>query len=202
MITDLILIESINKSLSERFRVIDGRPIYRIVWSADQLETRIGKMREHYGDIFLREYWSTDKRPKYWYFKNPCWLLEKLVFIKGVAALKEIVAELPECANGSYEPIFPFVDKNFKALPVSLPVVEIVVWKLQNPTKPLTPSQLDDLRVKLDDEEVEYFEEELGKDERAPLFVADNAVFSSTNQLKFKQQRGSGFFSNKEYTEK
>jgi len=124
------------------------------------------------------------------------------VFIKGVAALKEIVAELPECANGSYEPIFPFVDKNFKALPVSLPVVEIVVWKLQNPTKPLTPSQLDDLRVKLDDEEVEYFEEELGKDERAPLFVADNAVFSSTNQLKFKQQRGSGFFSNKEYTEK
>lgn len=188
MITDLLLIERINTDLKARFRVLDGRPVYRIIWSADQFETRIGMTKEFYGEIFLREYWTQDKRPKYWYFKNPCWVLEKLVFIKGVAALKEIVAELPECANGSYEPIFPFVDKDFNALPVSLPVVEIVIWKLQNPTKPLTPSQLDDLRVQLEDKEVEYFEEQLGQDERSPLFVAGNAVNVSTNQMQFKKE--------------
>ena len=188
MITDLHLIETVNKSLADRFRVLDGRPIYRVVWSGDQLEIRRGLMREFYGHIFLREYFTVGPRPKYWYFQKPCWVLEKLVFIRSQAALKEVVQELVECANGSYEPVFPFVDAQFNALPVSREVVEIVIWKLQNPTAPLTPSQLDDLRVQLEEKEIAYFEEELGVGERSPLFVWGDAVAVSTNQQKFHQE--------------
>jgi len=153
-------------------------------------------MREFYGHIFLREYFSVGPRPKYWYFQRPCWVLEKLVFIKGRAALEEVVQELVECANGSYEPVYPFVDKDFNPLPVSAPVVETVIWKLQNPTKALTPSQLDDMRIALEEKEVAYFEEELGQNERAPLFVAENSVFVSTRQQGFSKTY------KKEYTER
>lgn len=162
--------------------------MYRLVWSQDQLEVRRGLMREYYGHIFLREYFSVEPRKKYWYFKNPCWVLEKLTFIKGQAALKEVVTELVECANGSYEPLFPFVDKDFNALPVTRLVVDIVLWKLHNPTAPLTPGQLDDIRQRMEAKEVAAFEEELGAGERSPLFVFGSSVAVSTNQLKFKEE--------------
>lgn len=190
MITDLVLIEAINKSLADRFRVLDGRPIYRLVWSGDQQEVRRGLMREFYGQIFLREYFTVGPRPKYWYFQKPCWLLEKLVFIRSQEALKEVVKELVECANGSYEPIFPFVDKDFNPLPVSSSVVEIVIWKLQNPTVPITPGQMKDLEEKLEAAEMRYFEEELAaesENKRSPLFTTGDSLAVSTNQLAFNR---------------
>jgi len=196
MITDLLLVDRLNKDLAREYVVLDGRPIYRIVWSEDQLEIRRGMTREYYGSIFIREYFSVGPRKKYWYFQNPCWVLEKLTFIQGQAALKEIITELVECANGTYEPIFPFVDKNFVPLPVSPLVVDIVLWKLHNPTTPLSPSQLDDLRVRMEEKEVAYFEEELGKGERSPLFVYGSSVAVSTNQLGFSKTY------KKEYIEK
>jgi hypothetical protein len=195
MITDALLIEQVNKDLHRLYRVLDGRAMYRVVWSEDQLEVRRGLMREYYGHIFIREYFSVGPRKKYWYFQNPCWVLEKLTFIKGQAALKEVVQELVECANGSYEPIFPFVDKDFTPLPVSRLVIDIVLWKLHNPIAPLTPGQLDDLRKRIEDKEVKYFEEQLGEGERSPLFVFQNSAFVSTNQLGFSKTY------KKEYTE-
>jgi hypothetical protein len=196
MITDKLLIDQMNEDLKEQFRVLDGRPIYRIVWSADELEVRRGLMREFYGHIFIREYFTVGPRKKYWYFKNPCWLLEKLTFIQGQAALKEVIDELVEAVNGTYEPVFPYVDKNFNPLPVSRLVTDIVLWRLHNPTAPLTPGQLDDIRQRIEASEVAYFEEELGQNERSPLFVAGNAVNVSTNQLAFNKTY------KQEYTEK
>lgn len=178
------------------YQVLDGRAIYRIVWSADQLEIRRGLEREYYGHIFLREYFTCGPRPKYWYFANPCWILEKLTFIQGQAALKEVIQELVECANGSYEPVFPFVDKSFNPLPVSRLVVDIVLWKLQNPTSPLTPGQIEDLRLRMEEKEIAYFEEELARDERSPLFVFGSSAFVSTNQVGFAKTY------KKEYVEK
>jgi hypothetical protein len=185
-----------NKDLEAQFRVLDGRPIYRIVWSADQLEIRRGLTREFYGHIFIREYFTVGPQKKYWYFKNPCWLLEKLTFINGQAALKEVIQELVEASNGTYEPIFPYVDKDFNPLPVSRLVTDIVIWKLHNPTAPLSPSQLDDIRQRIEASEVAYFEEEIGKNERSPLFVAGNSVNVSTNQIGFNKTY------KKEYIEK
>jgi hypothetical protein len=185
MITDTLLIDALNKEMHDRYRVLDGRPIYRLVWSDDQLEIRRGLTRDYYGHIFIREYFSVGPRKKYWYFKNPCWILEKLTFIQGQQALKEVIAELVEANNGTYEPVFPFVDKDFNPLPVSALVLDIVLWKLHNPTTPLTPSQLDDLRMKIEAEEVKYFEEELGKGERSPLFVFGSSAFVSSNQQGF-----------------
>lgn len=185
MITDALLIEALNKELHERYRVLDGRPIYRLTWSEGELEIRKGLMREYYGHIFIREYQSVGPRKKYWYFKNPCWVLEKLVFIQGQQALKEVITELVEAGNGTYEPVFPFVDKDFNPLPVSALVLDIVLWKLHNPTTPLTPSQLDDLRQRIEEKEVAYFEEQLGDGERSPLFVMGSSAFVSSNQRGF-----------------
>jgi hypothetical protein len=187
MITNKILIDTLNKEMHQNFRVLDGRPIFRIVWSADQLEVRRGMTREYYGHIFIREYFSVEPRKKYWYFKNPCWVLEKLIFIQGHQALKEILTEMVEAGNGVYEPVFPFVDKDFNPLPVSAPVVDVVIWHLLNPAKKLSASQLEDVRMRLEDEEVKYFEEELGVGERSPLFVFGSSAFVSTNQQGFSK---------------
>lgn len=187
MITDLILKDSINRRLHENFRVLDGRPIYRLVWSADEFEVRRGITREFYGHIFLREYVTVGPRPKYWYLYKPSFILEKLTFITGQAALKEICEELPNCANGSYEPIYVFQDKNFNPLPLSNKVVDFIIWNTQNPTK-RTWSDWEAIKIKEEDAEVKYFEEQLGEDERSPLFVWENSEFVSSNQIKFREK--------------
>jgi hypothetical protein len=187
MVTDLVLLDAINKSLASQYRVLDGRPVYRIVWSADELEVRIGMTREFYGSVFLREYMTCGKRPKYWYFIHPCWVLEKLVFIQGRAALEEICKELPECANGSYEPLYAFQDKNMNPLPLSVKVVDFVLWKTQNPTH-RSMSDWNDIRIKEEDAETAYFEDQLAEDERSPLFVWENSAFVSSNQVKHREK--------------
>jgi hypothetical protein len=105
MHTDKHLVDAINSSLHQQFRVLDGRPIYRLVWSDDQLEVRKGKFSDFYGKIFIREVVAVRQIKKYWYMEEPGWVLEKLTFIKGNQALKDITEELVESGNGSYEPI-------------------------------------------------------------------------------------------------
>lgn len=181
------MIDAINERLHRDYRVLDGRPIYRLVWSGDQYEMRHSIWREFYGHILVREYEATKLVPKYWYFKEPCWVLEKLVFINGQAALKEIMTELVEAQNGTYEPIFPFRDKDENPLPVYPRIVEFILWNLHHPTKK-TPSDLRDEMLALEKEEVRYFEEQLAEGERSELFVFENSAFVSTNQQKFKQE--------------
>lgn len=188
MHTDKVVVDSINRSLSERFRVLDGRPIYRLVWGPEQEETRCGTFTDWYGSILIRqEYKAVRRVKKYWYLEGAYWILEKLVFVQGQQALKEIVEELVEARNGSYEPIYVFQDKDKKPLPVNWTVVEFVLHALHNPTK-LSPSDIRDLEIAQEQSELKYFEEELSKDERSPLFVWENSAFVSTNQLKFKQE--------------
>jgi hypothetical protein len=188
MISDLVLIDSINRELAEKYRVLDGRPIYRIVWSADQLEVRRGLTREYYGHIFLREYMTVGEREKYWYFLKPCWVLEKLTFVPRLSTLKEIIEELPNCANGSYEPLYKFADKDSNPLPVNRFVVEFVLFCTQNPIK-RNWSDWMEMQRREESEEVKYFEEEIAADERSPLFVFENSEFISTNQMEYRNGR-------------
>src|SRR5262245_39183754 len=93
--TDPTVIETINANLLRDWRVLDGRPIYRIVWSDTQLEMRRGKYSEFYGDhIFIREVEEVREVKKYWYYIKPCWVFEKLIFAPSSAALKDIQHEL------------------------------------------------------------------------------------------------------------
>jgi hypothetical protein len=188
MITNKETIEAINRELHRDYRVLDGRPIYRIVWSADLLEKRRGTYTDWYGHILIRqEYQAVREVKKYWYINPPCWVLEKLVFVKGNQALKDITSELVEAHNGSYEPVYSFRDKDEVPLPVSRTVVELILKTLHNPTKKL-PSDFEAERLLEEQEEVRYFYEEIQKDARSELFVWENSAFVSSNQLKFKQE--------------
>lgn len=186
MITDKTIIDAINGLLLRDYRVLDGRPIYRVVWSGDQLEIRKGMFSEYYGHIFIRQYTAVKEIKKYWYFQKPCWVLEKLVFIHGNEALKEMQSELVECRNGTYETIYPFKDKDENPLPVNWEVVDLILWHLHNPGQKPDFEKMTQLE---EEEEVKYFEEELHENDRSPLFVWENSSFVSTNQLKFKKDR-------------
>lgn len=186
MITDRTIIDAINKKLYEQYRVLDGRPIYRLVWSPDELEVRKGMFSEFYGHIFIRQYTAVKQIKKYWNYQTPRWVFEKLVFIAGNQALKEMETELVECRNGTYEPIYAFVDGDENPLPVAWEVVEYIVFKLQNPGK--VDSGLAEAAMLAEEaEEVKYFENQLSIGERSPLFVWENSAFVSTNQLKYRK---------------
>lgn len=182
---DLNIIDSINQDLLSKYRVLDGRPIYRLVFSDTQFEVRKGKFTDWYGPILIREVTEVRRIKKYWYIQPPCWILEKLVFIHNNQALKDLTEELVEGRNGTYEPVYTFRDAQDQPLEVNPRVVNFIIWKLHNPTKRL-PSDWESIRLHEEQEETKYFEEEIGQKERSPLFVFENSAFVSTNQLKHK----------------
>lgn len=183
-ITDAALIETINRELHREYRVLDGRPIYRLVWSDSQLEIRNGLFSEFYGHIFIRQVRQTKEVKKYWYLQSPCWMLEKLTFIVGQQALKEMELELVQSRNGTYEPIYSFQDGNFNPLPVTRTVVDLVLWQIHNPTKKVPSDMLDEMALE-EKAEYDYFYDQLSQDERPELFIFDNSSFVSTKQLEF-----------------
>lgn len=185
--SDLATIDTINRRLNDEYRVIDGRPIYRIVWSDDQLEMRKGTYSDWYGHIFIREVKNITRLvKKYWYFDKPSWVLEKLSFYASNAQMKEVLDELVEARNGSYEPVYRFYRESTKQnLPVNMRVVDFIVYSLHNPGRP-DHAKAQEVEER---EEVAYFEEELGKGERSPLFVAENSVFVSSNQMTFSNSK-------------
>ena len=138
-ITDLIQVETINGYLRQNFRVLDGRPIYRLVWSDDQLEIRKGKFSDWYGKIFIREYEAVREIKKYWYIKPPCWVLEKLIFMANAEVLKDIVSELVTAQNGTYEPVYSFKDAKDNPLPVDFEVVQFILQALHSPARKVDP---------------------------------------------------------------
>lgn len=186
--SDRQTVEAINRRLAEEFRVLDGRPIYRIVWSDEQLEMRRGTYTDWYGHILIREEHNIVREvKKYWYFDKPSWVLEKLVFFAGREELKEVTKELVNSYNGSYETIYRFYRSSTKQnLPVIPHIVDFIIWRLHNPAVPVDVDEAEQISEK---EEVLYFEEELGKDERSPLFVFENSEFVSSNQMTFKNSR-------------
>lgn len=189
--TDRYVIDSINKKLLEEWRVLDGRPIYRIVWSYDQLEKRFSdKWTDWYGHVLIRENVKAVREiKKYWYIKPHCWVMEKLIFMQSHYHLKEMMKELVESQNGTYESIFTFYhDKQKIHLPVIETIVDQIIQQLHNPTRRST-TDWDKVRQVEEASEVEYFEDQLSQGERSPLFVADNAAFISTNQMRFVDHR-------------
>lgn len=188
MTTDKEQVELINKYLKENFRVLDGRPIYRVVWSDYQLEKRRGNYKDYYGHIFIREYVAVREIKKYWYMNPHRWVLEKLVFIANRWELKTLLDELVQAQNGTYEPLFGFYNESTKKdLPVTQLFIDFTLQKLHNPTR-VTPSDIAALEMLQDREEVQAFEEQLSENERSPLFVWDNSAFVSTEQLRFREE--------------
>jgi len=117
-------IDSINKQLKELFGIdtISTMPIWRVVFSEDQFELRLGT----YDDItpaglFLRTVTEVRKVPKYKQWIHRKYLLERLVVVP--THNKE---ELPD-AKMSYEPIWVFEDKYGRYLPPRLDAAKFII---------------------------------------------------------------------------
>jgi|TARA_B110000263_G_C15290356_1_gene502951 hypothetical protein len=114
-------IDSMNVRLKELFgRDIAGRPNFRLVWSENEFETRIGNFEDWSpsGDIFLRSFKGARTVPKYQV--EPCWTLERLYNNEGNPELLDKI---------SYEPLWHFqqLDKEGNQLRPVWRAVELIM---------------------------------------------------------------------------
>lgn len=123
-------VATINKHLKKYGVNFHGDPLYRVVWSDDQLELRRGTFNEWYGHIFIREYTGVARVPKYSYLSKR-WVLER--WIPPSLAYNE---ELVESRQGSYEPLYVFEDKNGNPLPLALRPIELIISFLDRKEPP------------------------------------------------------------------
>lgn len=107
----------VDRFLELQGKALDGKPLYRLIWSSNAFEWRKGVFRDFYGSIFLREYVGAKYVPKYSYLPSR-WILEKYFPDAHSEALP---------VYDRYEPIFAFQDKDCNPLPVSLKMVELLV---------------------------------------------------------------------------
>lgn len=107
-------IESINNQLIAHFGIdsLSGIPIWRIVWSEDQFEHRLGTFDDiSPAGLYLRTVTEVRLVPKYRQWIHNKYILERLVVIPDYQQV-----ELPK-AKISYEPIWTFENAKGDALP-------------------------------------------------------------------------------------
>jgi len=134
--------------INARLRDIYGtdllkQPIYRVVWSDDQIEKRFSTFRDFLEgtDIFLREVTEVRECRKYRDYPKQ-YILEKQFFNQHN---KEILAnDSFDFARTTYEPVWAFgQEDNGLPKPVVWRAIELILMSINNPKK-LTPSQMSD----------------------------------------------------------
>ncbi|SRR5258706_3221684 len=117
-------IDNINHQLADLYGIdtITGQPIWRIVWSEDQFEHRLGTYDDYTpGGIYLRTVTEVRYVPKY-----SQWIQEKYVLERMVVVPETSRADLP-ATKVSYEPLFPFEGNAGQYLPPKLSVAQFVI---------------------------------------------------------------------------
>ena len=184
------MIAEINDKLRERGRSLDGRPIWRIVWSTSQREKRKGKFSDFYGNIFLREVEQVREVPKYWYTPDR-WILERLTYLPPNASIhREVLSQTSSLdifsptVNGTYEPIYVFQDGLGNPLPVTGAALAAILHRLEFGERvKLTDSDFRAEHDKEIDQDARYFEAEIQESGRSPLFAFDNSVFMNSKNV-------------------
>ncbi len=117
-------IERINKQLADTFGIDteSTRPMWRVVWSADQFEWRKGV----YDDItpagiYLRTVEEVRYVPKYRQWIQDKYILERLV------AVPEMNREELPASKTSYEPMWTFEDKDGNYLPPRFDACQFII---------------------------------------------------------------------------
>jgi len=179
-ITDLIVIEGINKKLAEFGSTLDGRPLFRIAWTSDQHEKRIGWHEEYSpsGNIFIRKWFGMKDCLKYSYCMHR-WALERLTFL-GDNKIMEM--EIEGARNGTYELIYLFQDPQGNALPVVWWAVDLIMVCLQQGPGYTRGNEREDLRKKFEENEDKEVEAYLGEIGRSPLTSFENFAFQESHK--------------------
>ena len=159
-------VESINNQLIDLFGVdtLTGLPIWRIVWSADQYEKRLGTYDDYSpAGLFIRTVTEVREVRKY-----SQWIIDKYVLERLVVVPEENQPELP-MSKLSYEPIYVFQTSSGMYLPPRVDAAKFVIdavyaaqgkgslARYKDPDAGLAPDELVGKRTK----EIDNLQEEL-----------------------------------------
>jgi len=117
-------IESINRQLVDLYGIdtITGQPIWRVVWSEDQFEHRLGTYDDFTpAGLYLRTVTEVRYVPKYSQWISEKYVLERLVVVPETNA-----GDLP-ATKLSYEPMYPFQGNRGEYLPPRLDAAKFVI---------------------------------------------------------------------------
>jgi|SRR5262245_10855484 len=184
------ILEYLNFKLEQRGKSLDGRPIWRLVWSTTQTERRLGEFSDFYGNIFLRTRKEVRVVPKYWNCPNR-WILERLCFLPPNAAIhREVLSQSDSLdihaptINGTYEPIYVFQDKNNQPLPVTESALEAILYVAQfGERRKLSDSEMRDEYDAALDLDAKFFEAQIQEKGRSPLFAFENSTFIDSTKV-------------------
>jgi len=109
---------------------LHGQQIFRLVFSDEALEKRIGEFNEFYGKIFLRTFRGLREVKKYPHI-HYSWVLER-----WFPAMQAYTPEIPGTSQGSYEPIFTFQDDAGNPLEPTEQACRQIIAALFNPPLP------------------------------------------------------------------
>lgn len=105
------------------------KPLFRLVWSSTELETRFGEFDVHLGPIFLRTEICTKEVFKY----QDIW--DRYILEQWQPPEIAYTKEVPASQFGLYTPLYPFEDKDHNRLPLNMRVVELIMYAMLAPRK-------------------------------------------------------------------
>lgn len=150
------LIKIINKWLSKQGKSAALDPLFRLVWSNNEIELRHGTFNDFYGNLFIRQVTEVRETKKYPYIRDR-WVLERFV-----PPEQAFCSELPNSINGSYEPFFVFESKSGIYLQPTLKVVEFIVSAANRmQSEKITPQERLNMLERKEDREIADFMDQI-----------------------------------------
>lgn len=166
-------IETINARLIDFFGVdtLTGLPIWRVVWSEDQMEKRLGTYTDYTpSGIWLREVTEVREVPKYRQWIQQKFVLERLTLVPEVNQ-----DELPT-SKLSYEPLWVFEDRYGRYLPPKFEAAQLVIdtvyavqYSDHNLSRYKDPENSQEASIELKKQRVDEYIEQLFGDESGLL---------------------------------
>lgn len=151
MITD-----SFNKRLKALFgHDLLGRQHFRLVWSDDQIEKRMGDFHNFYGDLYLNTTFGTSEVPKYQKYAKHRWVLERLTWVPRNMN-KEIVPLTDDGAT--YEPVYVYTPIDADLSPPPMSAIIFTIHCFRNPEH-YSDADYAAIEKEKEDAEVQEFED-------------------------------------------
>lgn len=153
---DNATVDLINRVIKNHGSNQYGDPMFRVVFSDDQVESRKGTFNDYSGNIFVRTTHEVREVKKYPWIKEK-WILERwapgeLAYHKDLVTIKD----------GVYICVYVFQDINYNYLPPLLKVSEIIISNLLHPRgKAQAIAEDEKIEEKTEKQEVDKIEEEL-----------------------------------------
>jgi hypothetical protein len=172
-------IKNINKLLVKNHgKAFNGKAWYRVAWSENQTEKRVGTFNDFYGEIFIKQFTGLREVRKYDGpdFKER-WILEKLMFFDN----PEVWGSYHE---GTYEPIWVFRGPGGSYQKPNYRSIDFLLGMINTPVEKLTEKQLDDIEEKKLEQETALEYDRL--QQNASMFDEERTIVVPSNYIGSK----------------